>query len=256
MDFTKITNKQVKFLQSLKLKKYRQKYNKYTIEGIKLVKELLVDVPDYLDYCIVSDAFAKEHQHFLENTDVSILVANGKQMEMMSSMKNSTGIMALGSMHTDFSLGAFAQKGRYLFLEHAQDPGNMGTMIRTAAWFGLDGVLIGEGSTEIWNQKVIQSSMGAIFKIKHKVISFEELSQASIPIIVTSLQGESLHAFTWPSDFILCLGNEGKGITNGLLSRADHNVFIESSNNKGAESLNVASSASILLYQAQVSSTT
>lgn len=251
MLLNRITNKQVKFLQSLKQKKYRQKYNKYTIEGSKLVKELLNDQASIIDYCVTTEAFAQKNQEWLSDND-NILIANSKQMEMMSSMKNAPSIIALGSIDEKFEIEAFAQKGRYLFLEQAQDPGNMGTMIRTAAWFGLDGVLIGEGSTEIWNQKVIQASMGAIFKIPHKVVSIEALSEIKLPIISTALDGEPLRSFTWPEAFIICLGNEGKGISQELKELAHYNVLIESNRNKGAESLNVANSASILLYHSQV----
>jgi TrmH family RNA methyltransferase len=251
MLLNRITNKQVKFLQSLKQKKYRQKYNKYTIEGPKLVKELISQQSSIIDYCITTEDYAAKNMEWLSD-QANVLIANSKQIEMMSSMKNAPFILALGSVDDQLELRAFAQNGRYLYLEHAQDPGNMGTMIRTAAWFGMDGVLIGEGSTEIWNQKVIQASMGAVFKIKHKVLSLEMLQEIELPIISTSLNGEKLKDFNWPEGFILCLGNEGKGITDELNELANHSLLIESHNNKGAESLNVASSASILLYHAQI----
>ncbi len=254
MQFTKITNKQVKFLQSLKQKKYRQKYNKYTIEGEKIVTEIVSEQPKYIDYLVSTEDYAETHYDFMTTVDAQVLIASSKHMEMMSSMKSAPALIALGNVNEDLELRAFAQNGRYLFLEHAQDPGNMGTMIRTAAWFGMDGVLIGEGSTEWWNQKVIQSSMGAVFKMKHKVIARKDLESCGLPIIVTSLQGENLKNFKWPTSYVICLGNEGKGITNELADMSTHNVFIESNNNKGAESLNVASSAAIILYEAQISS--
>ena len=220
-------------------------------DSSKIVKELLEQLPSLVDYCIMTEAYAQSIQTWMSDSS-SILIANSKQMEMMSQMKNAPSIIALSSVDEDLELGAYAQKGRYLFLEQAQDPGNLGTIIRTAAWFGLDGVLLGKGSTELWNQKVIQASMGAIFKIPHKYVALEELGDVGLPIISTSLQGDDLSNFKWPEGFILCLGNEGKGISNELSALANSNVFIEAKENKGAESLNVAASASILLYSAQI----
>ena len=145
-------------------------------------------------------------------------------------------------------------KGRILLAENMQDPGNVGTMIRTAAAFGFDGVLLAGACADPWGPKAVRASMGAVFRLTvwespDAAEAAENLHEAGIPIYAAALSEENLTAgrFPFPESLALAIGNEGHGLSDTLLSAADHVVRIPMA--PGAESLNAAAAAAVLMWE-------
>ena len=143
------------------------------------------------------------------------------------------------------------KQNRLLLLDRVQDPGNLGTLLRSAVAFGFDGVILGEGCVDVYNEKVIRSTQGAIFKIPiefHDLKEYVPLLQSNdVKVYGTSLQnGKPLGEIEEKVKMAFILGNEGQGVSSELLSSTDGNIFIEMSQN--IESLNVSIAGSIIMY--------
>ena len=145
-------------------------------------------------------------------------------------------------------------KGRILLAENMQDPGNVGTMIRTAATFGFDGILLAGACADPWGPKAVRASMGAVFRLTvweetDTERTAELLREADIPIYAAALSEETLTAgrFPFPDSLALAIGNEGHGLSETLLHAAEKVVRIPMA--PGAESLNAAVAAAVLMWE-------
>lgn len=140
--------------------------------------------------------------------------------------------------------------GRFLMVDGVQDPGNLGAMIRTADAAGISGVIVGEGTVDIYNGKVIRSTQGSLFHIPVQKMNLEEAvdicREAGVPVFGTSLNGSTFNALAPQDCFSLIMGNEGSGIRDELLEMTDQNLYIPIYGE--AESLNVAVACGIVLY--------
>lgn len=132
-------------------------------------------------------------------------------------------------------------QGQFLYCDRIQDPGNLGTIIRTAVGFGLSGVIVSPGTTDPFSPKVVRSAMGALFRIP---IIVSECS-SELPLIVANMQGQDIRSFVPPQDYILVVGNEGQGVLPELQAKAQAQVSIPIR----FESLNAAIAAAICMYQ-------
>jgi TrmH family RNA methyltransferase len=142
----------------------------------------------------------------------------------------------------------FSPDKKYIFLDRLQDPGNLGTIIRTAAALGLDGVICNKGGTDVFAPKVVRASMGAVFTLD---ILFREITELSGNIIAADLQGSAPEQLALKGGYILAIGSEGAGLSPEVLAAAGQRVSLPFDQNR-AESLNAAVSAGILLYLFQI----
>jgi len=145
--------------------------------------------------------------------------------------------------------------GRILYAEELQDPGNVGTLMRTAAAFGFDGVILGGASADPWGPKALRAAMGATFRIKiwerpDAAAALAQLRDGHIPIYAAALQGatETAGKLRFPSSFALAIGNEGHGLSSETLAAAD--IILRIPMAPGAESLNAAAAAAVLMWEA------
>ncbi|NNC84132.1 MAG: RNA methyltransferase [Flavobacteriales bacterium] len=180
---------------------------------------------------------------------VQVHVVSVKDLERMSSQRSPNQVIAVlrrpEPREQDFSL-----KGRWtLYLDRVRDPGNLGTILRIADWYGLDSICCSPDTVDEYNQKVIQASMGALFRVAVIRMEAEDLIQAAkrddIPLAVTLMEGESIHSSRAGRSGILIVGNEGQGVRESLMESADRQVTIPGSGR--AESLNVAIAAGICM---------
>ena len=135
-----------------------------------------------------------------------------------------------------------------LFLDDIQDPGNLGTILRIADWFGIPNVICSEKCVDIYNHKVIQSSMGAFLRVNVIPASFKKIYQQypDIPYYGTVLEGNNLFEEKFKEKGIVVIGNEGKGISDAILEKLTHRISIPKGKNGGAESLNAAVATGIV----------
>lgn len=233
----KITSKEnakVKHAFSLHQNKYRNEHQEFLVEGIKAI-EL------GLEKHLIKEAFTlKELRDF--PSEIPQYIVSEDILNKISSTQNPEGVIAVAKMPS------FKKEGfkRAVYLDQISDPGNLGTIIRTALAFGYDAVILSNNTVSPYNEKAVAASKGAIFKIP---VFFDELRTYfdDQKIIVTALSDDSvnLKSVKKPDKFIVVLGNEAKGVSEQTKISADINVKIEIYN---IDSLNVAVAAGIILY--------
>lgn len=243
-------NSLFKETKKLKDRKNRLKEKKYIIEGFRLVQESF-KAKCLIDYIVVSESGLEKLDEYLKEylDQVKIYVMKNNLFSQLTSTEQPQGIIAVLNItdSTDNLDGEF-----YLLCDKVQDPGNLGTIIRTAHAAGVTGIILTKGTVDIYNDKTIRSTMGSIFYmpvIHDNDLSFlEELKSKGFKLVATSLE-ESKDFFDedLSGKIILSVGNEGNGISNEIFSLADKKVKIPMPG--GAESLNVAVATSIILFE-------
>ncbi|MRG87648.1 TrmH family RNA methyltransferase [Salinibacillus xinjiangensis] len=242
-----VQNQKVKQWNKLKRKKERMKNNTFLVEGEHLVEEALKSNWN------VKELIIRENYDsaWLETYQIPYTTVSEKVFSTLTQTEHPQGIMAEIHMkkHQFHSTGK-----RMVLLDGVQDPGNVGTIIRTADAFGFDGIVMGNGTVDLFNDKVIRSTQGSLF---HLPIMFGDLTnwmdtlkQQEYHIWATALQdAQPLNNEDLPQKLAVIFGNEGNGVQKELLNKADRRVFIPI---KGqAESLNVSIASGIIMYMLQ-----
>jgi len=229
---------QKKHVNSLKQKKFRTTLNSFVIEGVKMVEELLLS--DYKVEIIYATVDWSQ-----DNSEIECIVVSEKELGQISSLKTPNKVLAVvkqkDSIVTDFS------SKLTIALDKLQDPGNMGTIIRTADWFGIDGVVCSKDSVDIYNPKVLQATMGSFFRVNVMYVDLKEFFSFNEGLTVYGalLDGENVYQKKMiEKGAVLLMGNESKGISDELFHFISERVLIP--NFGEAESLNVATATAIL----------
>ncbi len=234
-----ITKNRIKFIRSLHRKKERIQHQMFIVEGEKPVQEILLSG-------IPVDSIYFTENIFSKQPEIKGELISSKDMSSVSAMKTPPGILAVCD-YLQWKKPDF-KTGKYILLDRINDPGNLGTIVRIADWFGIDAIVCSTESVDIYNPKTIQASMGSLFKIPvfyldlGKFIS--ELDK-NIIVIGADMFGSSLKEFNFPDNGFLLMGSESHGIDPKLDSVITHKVAIQKSGS--AESLNVAVATGILV---------
>ena len=251
MLITSRNNDLIKKVKSLNDKKFRNQYNQFIIEGDKMINEAIKEKIS-IEYIFVEENYEWNNSGIDSNR---IITVSSSVMEVISSLKNSPGVLAVAEKKTNKNIEEIDLKDEDLFLilDNVQDPGNIGTIIRTADSIGLKYIFIKEGSCDIYNPKVLRSTMGSIFRVEcvtfnDSKVLIEKLKQNNIKVYATNLKTDkSIYDVDFKNSAII-VGNESNGVSEELLELADENIKIPMRGN--AESLNVAIATSIILYEA------
>ena len=230
-----LDNKKIKEIASLKIKKYRDQYGLFLVEGKHLVDE--AKKSGLLEEVILLD----DEYDFDKK-----LIVSEKVMKKLSFQDSLPSIMGVCKIKDSKLIGS-----KYLLLDGIQDPGNLGTIIRSSLAFGVDTIVLSKDSVDLYNDKVIRSTQGMIFHINIIRCDLEDVInkiKGDIKIIGTSL-GDStpLRSIDKLERYALIVGNEGNGVKKEILDLCDDIVRIEM--NKDVESLNVGVATSIILYE-------
>ncbi|MEH7106568.1 TrmH family RNA methyltransferase [Bacillus sp. JJ1764] len=241
-----LQNPQVKQWKKLLTKKERDRLGTYLIEGYHLVEEALKQ-PEQVLEVIVSEKIGMPSRLDVGSTPV-FSVTEEIEKELAET-ETSQGIFAV--CRQDNQPEALSDAKTYLLIDAVQDPGNLGTMIRTADAAGIDAVIVGRGSVDIFNSKVLRSAQGSHFHlpiIRGDLLQWmNQLREKNIPVYGTALEGAEAYTSTSPTDsFALIVGNEGNGVNQELLAETTANLYIPIFGK--SESLNVAVATGILLY--------
>lgn len=244
MEITSTDNKLIKHIASLHKKKYRDEYNEYIIEGIKSVKEALQNNIEITH--IIASNFSEPL-----DTDIEIINVPNHIMEKISETKTPQGLLAVAKI-SDAELPANAR--RILILDNLQDPGNLGTIIRTADATSFDAIIISKNSVDLYSPKVVRSTMGSLFHlpiITNADLEKEilNLKEKNFTIYMSLLDNDSRNLFEeqLKSPLAIVIGNEGNGISPELIPYGDIKLKIPMLGK--AESLNASIAASILMYE-------
>lgn len=246
-----LENKHAKLWKKLKNKKNRLKYKLYLLEGWHLVEEAINDYNVKINCIFGTDIGLKNHQGELPN-DVQIIEINQKIADSISDVITNQGIFAEVILNYNNELPDNLE-GPWLLLDNIQDPGNIGTMVRTADAAGFEGVIFGDGTVDQYNPKVVRSMQGSQFHLKiikndlHD--SIKVLHKYGYEVYGSKLDPKATNyqSISKKSQFGLIMGNEGNGMQNSLGEQTDANLYIPILGR--AESLNVAVAAGILMFQ-------
>ncbi|HEY2350109.1 MAG TPA: RNA methyltransferase [Puia sp.] len=240
-----LVKSQVKYIQNLGHKKFRDADGVFVAEGPKIVNELLASDNLRLVQCFATKSWLLMQEAFVKDAEGLFFEIDEKELVRISFHGSPNQVLAI------FTKPVFNQeptlKGLTLLLDTIQDPGNLGTIIRTADWFGLSRVICSPETVDVFNQKVVQAAMGSIIRVE---VKYTELAgfikqNPEKTVYASVLDGEDLHEKIGANDALLVIGNESKGISSSLESLATRKIRIPRAG--GAESLNVAVATGILL---------
>jgi TrmH family RNA methyltransferase len=239
-----LVKSQLKYIQSLGQKKPRDEEGVFIAEGPKLVKELLEAKTAHIEHLYAVKEWIEENKGLLTKTDV--IEITEAELERISQLITPNKVLAVVKK---FDTGEkLITKGRItLALDTIQDPGNLGSIIRTADWFGVEQIICSKDCADVYNPKVVQATMGSIARVKVLYADLEEwlAAQKDIRIYATVLEGQDITTMKKLKEGIIIIGNESKGINAEILKLANVKLTIPK---KGkAESLNAAVAVGVLL---------
>jgi len=242
-----LSKNKAKFVRSLQLRKYRQKYHKIVVEGVKIVKDLLLDDLGAVDTIIAVPEWLEENNRLI-GAHIEAIECDARDLSSISSLKTPNDVLAVMEMPDHLDQIDIANEQLCLYLDSVRDPGNLGTILRTADWFGIRHVYMSTDCVDVYNPKVIQSSMSSVLRVKVGYVEQTTLLEnEALHIIATALEGEPLNNDNRPQRGILVMGNESKGVNPDLIRRANQLISIPGDRRLGAESLNVAVATGIVL---------
>ena len=232
----------VKFIKSLHQKKSRLESGKFFVEGEKSVVEVLQS-SFTVDLLLVTQEFATKHATLLSGKAFEVLFVTPNQLEQLGQYQSNDAALAVVQMKANQAF--LPEKGELILaLDEVRDPGNLGTIIRIADWYGIKKLIFSSHTAEFYNPKVIQSSMGSFTRVQ---FYYGDLAQAfqewKLPVYGAFLEGESIHELTNPTPGVLLLGNESQGISKEVEKWVSSKITIPSFGK--AESLNVAIATAI-----------
>jgi TrmH family RNA methyltransferase len=237
-----ITKSEIKYIQSLAYKKFREEERSMVAEGVKTVNELLCDFPDQIQSLYATAEWISQNPNLPKR--ISCVEVQEHELEKISFLKQSNKVLAI----VDIPQLLFpSSSGIFLMLDQIQDPGNLGTIIRTADWFGVRGLICSSDTADAYAPKVVQSTMGSIFRMPILYTDLVEFlkNKEELNTYAATLSGNSMVNINFKTPCCLIIGNESKGISPELLELSNHTVSIPK---KGqAESLNAAIATAVLL---------
>ncbi|MCS6819398.1 MAG: RNA methyltransferase [Chitinophagales bacterium] len=240
-----LTKTKIKFLHSLQQKKYRQLTNRFIVEGDKTVRELLSS--SFETETIFAEPWWLNRYNSQIPRNVEVVEVSHEQLKAISAMPSPNGVLAVACIPEQTAITDC--KGMLLLaLDTINDPGNLGTIIRIADWFGVSTIVCSSECVDAFNPKVVSAAKGSLFRAKIQYTDLNEFfRKMNKPIVAATLSGENLYKVNFPEDAILLIGSEAHGISADLYPHITHQVTIPGSGM--AESLNAAVASGIILAE-------
>ena len=242
-------NEKIKELVKLQTAKGRKKAGMYLLEGEHLVEEAIKERAQ-IKLIVVTSNRLEDYKKLLAQADVQVLVVSQDVFHKLSMTETTQGILAVVEIVKQEIL---PHKGRFIVLDAVQDPGNLGTIVRTADAAGFDAVVLGTGTVDLYNDKVLRSMQGSHFHIPVFQANLQEylpiLKEKGVQVAVTALHRDSkdYSVLQEATDVAIVVGNEGQGVSDDVIDLADVVVTIPMFGK--AESLNVSIASALLMYK-------
>lgn len=232
----KLSKNKIKWIRSLRLKKNRDLESIFVVEGEKMVKEIISDWSDKIVcLCTTNESFESSHE---------IYHVDQQTMKELSTLSTASNLLAVVRK----PVHELTDPKFIVAIDGIQDPGNMGTIIRTADWFGVDRIICSKETVDVFNSKVIQSSMGSLFRVPIEYTDLNSyLSETKLPVYGALLEGKNMYDQDLKSEGVVLMGNEGNGISEALRELITDPILIPGHGN--AESLNVAVATGVILAE-------
>ena len=244
-----VSNSIIKFVASLSQKKYRDKERCFVAEGTKCV----LDTWEHFN-CKMLISSQNWYESFGNQSHINYLhIASKLQLQKMSQFSNPSEVIAVYEIPENRIDPKEIDQKLNIILDGIQDPGNLGTIIRLADWYGIRNILCSKQTVDVYNHKVVQATMGAISRVKVHYCNLEELLETypNMPVYGTTLDGENIYTAKLSDFGFVVFGNEGNGMSSKLKELTTCNLFIPSLNVDGetSESLNVGLAAAITISE-------
>lgn len=234
-----ISNRESKFIKSLQLKKFRQLENQFVVEGAKNVLELLQSSFEVVKVYTTAD-FLEKNQNTLGTRSHLIQEAKEADLKKAGSFTSNNAALALVKIPKPIDIDASQS---ILAFDRIKDPGNLGTVIRIADWYGFKQIVCSPESVDCYNPKVISATMGSFARVQVHYADLGQLLQNADHVYGTTLQGDNIHELKFQEPAVVVFGNESEGLADDLKQYLTQEVFIPGYG--GAESLNVAVSTAV-----------
>lgn len=248
-----LSKAKIKYINSLKSKKFRQKYNNFMAEGDKIAKEIIALAKDghpknwlQIESIFALPQWISENQTILKPFEDHLTEVDLNELKKISNFQTPNQVLIVVKQFGYQLNSDIINSNLTLLLDEIQDPGNLGTILRIADWFGIPNVIGSLDCADFYNPKTIQASMGAVLRIKYFKRDLIPLIQefSTVPAYGALLGGENLFQTKLSKTAFIVIGNEGKGISEVLQKELKYRIEIPS--NGGAESLNAAVATGII----------
>jgi TrmH family RNA methyltransferase len=249
-----ISKNRIKLIQSLRRNKVRNDEQLYIIEGDKLVKDYILSGRT-IKLLAAKPDFLKTLDFEQKALITEIETVNVDELKQISALVTPHNALAIVQMSAQEIIPSEVFKGLSVALDFIQDPGNLGTIIRAAAWFGIGHIICSENCVDVYNPKVVQASMGALLNVNVGYFDLSEFlagaNENGVAVYGTLLDGESIYSAMLVRKAVILLGNESKGISPDLLPFISNRLAIPkfTASNIGIDSLNAGMAASIIFSE-------
>lgn len=245
-----LSKKDIQFVNSLKQKKYREKEQMFIAEGVKIVSELMQS-PITIEKVFATAAFL-ESNNISQNLNCTEVKTN--ELERLSALTTPNVVLAVCRIPNNQFQKSMLTGKITLALEDIKDPGNLGTIIRIADWFGIENIICSKETVDAFNPKVVQATMGSIARINLFYMDLKELfsnKPPNMPVYGALLEGNNLYSQSLKQEGLIVIGNESKGISKDTQSYLTNKINIPSfshfkNSNGEAESLNAAIATAVI----------
>lgn len=238
-----LSKAQNKYIRSLSQQKYRKEHNAFVAEGDKIVREWLGSDAQIQHIVALQDWAIQYDSEIARHPEAELHIVAPHELEQLSELQTPNQALIVAQIPDKEILPPI--DGWCLAVDNLQDPGNMGTIIRIADWFGIKTVVCSHNSVDVYNPKVVQAAMGGHLRVSiYKTDLAAFLETTTLPVLAAVLGGENIYKMEKPKEGVIVIGNESKGLSQGIVALATHKVTIPKQG--GAESLNAAVSAGIL----------
>lgn len=247
-----INKNDVKLIRSLSLKKYRQRYKKFIVEGEKSVIEAIKFKNDDLEKLYCTHEFTEKNNIILNKILHLVQIVTQNELESISNLKNNTSVIAILEIKDYLDLTVLNDSKLLLYLDAISDPGNLGTIVRTAEWYGVDALICSPDCVDLYNPKVVQATMGSIFRLPVFAIDFNSLISLKddnyINKYVMVMEGKDVYNYDFSFPMIIVIGNESNGVSEDIIAKCTERITIPSAN-RVVDSLNASVATSIVLSE-------
>jgi len=239
-----ISRASVKYIKSLQVKKYRIQEQRFVVEGAKSVTELLNS--DFITMWVAaSQEFIDQHEKQLRKSGTEVVSASFEQLSTLGSFQSNDAALAVAQIKPNQPL-SIGEGEIALVLDSIRDPGNLGTIIRTADWYGVKNIIASEDTADFYNPKVLSASMGSFCRVAMQYVSLiDYLTAARKPIYGTFLDGLDVHTLSFSNGGLVVIGNESHGISREVERLVSQKITVPRYGK--AESLNAAIATAIVL---------
>ncbi|HBT85039.1 MAG TPA: RNA methyltransferase [Porphyromonadaceae bacterium] len=240
-----LSKNKIKYIRSLKDKKYRNINNTFVAEGTKLVFDLLKSCK-----CQLIAALPEIINSNPNIRSEEIIIANSEELKKATFLKTAPTIIAV-FYQPEFKLNRTNLKDKLsIVLDGVQDPGNVGTIVRIADWFGIENIICSEDSADVYNPKTVQATMGSIARVS---VNYTDLSSllneySDFPVYGTFLDGNNIYYEELSHNGFIIMGSEGKGISNKIINYVNNKLYIPEfpAGSTSTDSLNVAVATAVV----------